>query len=67
MDYPDRILAIYIRDVSQPKRDMAVQTIISSLAVRSVPMFLVPDTLTAAQHAAANGWITADSLSEINQ
>ncbi len=64
-DFPNRVLAIYIRDVSKDKRDLAVQTIISSLAESSVPMFLIPDTEVAAQHAAANQWITSETLKEI--
>jgi len=63
--YPNRVLAIYIRDVSKDKRDIAVQSIISSLAETSVPMFLVPDTEVAAQHAAASGWIDSEALKEI--
>ncbi len=64
-DYPNRVLAIYIRDVSKDKRDLQVQTIISSLAESSVPMFLVPDTEMAAQHASANGWIESEAIKDI--
>ncbi len=64
-EYPNRVLAIYIRDVSKSKRDSAVQTIISSLSESNVPMFLIPDTEVAAQHAVANGWVERETLSEI--
>ncbi|MDJ1501872.1 App1 family protein [Xanthocytophaga agilis] len=67
LDYPGRILAIYIRDVSKDKRDLEVETIISSIANSSVPMFLIPDTEAAAQHAAANGWIAREEISEVKE
>lgn len=67
LDYPGRILAIYIRDVSKDKRDIEVETIISSIATSSVPMFLIPDTEAAAQHAAANGWIARNEITEVKK
>ena len=62
---PGRIKAIYIRDVSGDKRDESVQTLIQATAADHVPMLLVPDTVAAAEHAAALGLIDPDALPEI--
>ncbi len=60
--FPKRVRSIYIRDVSRGRRDQAVQALISKAAEQQVDMLLVPDTLTAAHHAHANGFISTDSL-----
>lgn len=62
---PGRILAIYIRDVSEDRRDEAIRELILTASTFSVPMLLVPDTLAAAEHAAAIGLIDPDTLPEI--
>lgn len=62
---PGRIKAIYIRDVSENKRDESVQALIQATAADNVPMLLVPDTVAAAEHAAALGLIDPDALPEI--
>ena len=56
-EYPDRIMAIYIRDVSGNVRRRSMQALIAKLAEQSVDMLLVPDTRAAARHAAAKGWV----------
>lgn len=55
--YPGRILAIYIRDVSLDERQQEVETIAQGLGQHGVEMLLVQDTYLAQQHAAANGFI----------
>jgi phosphatidate phosphatase APP1 len=66
--YPDRIAAIYIRDVNNSaRRDAQVQALISEVLEHDVEMLLVPDTLAAAEHAALRGFITAQSLKAIVQ
>lgn len=62
---PGRIKAIYIRDVSETKRNAAVQALIEATAADHVPMLLVTDTVAAAEHAAALGLIDPDALPEI--
>ncbi|MEM7111004.1 MAG: phosphatase domain-containing protein [Chloroflexota bacterium] len=64
--FPDRILAIYIRDVSRDERDAEIRSISQELAA-DVPLLLVPDTYAAAQHAAANGFIPFAALPKILQ
>lgn len=66
-DYPGRIRAIYIRDVSATDRDAAVQKLITEANKQGVEMLLVPDTLAAAHHASAHGFIHPDTLPTIGQ
>jgi phosphatidate phosphatase APP1 len=66
--YPGRVLAIYIRDVSKGKeRDEDVLRISAEMAELSVPMLLAPDSYTAAQHAANHGWIHPNTLPTIRE
>jgi phosphatidate phosphatase APP1 len=65
-DNPGRIVVAYIRDVSRENsRDKAVQHLIQTAAAHKVPMLLVPNTVAAAEHAAALGLIDPDTLPEI--
>lgn len=66
-EYPDQIKTIYIRDVSDHWRSASIQHLIKDLKLKGVDMLLVPDTLAAAAHAAAQGFITADALPSIEQ
>ncbi len=64
--YGERIRAIYIRDVAPGPRREAVASIASAIErEHGIPTLLVPDTLAAAKHAAANGWIREEDLPEI--
>lgn len=65
-DFPGRIKAIYIRDVSLTKRNEEIKLIIEDLGARDVPMLLVPETLAAAEHAIEHGFISPDSLSDVH-
>jgi len=65
-DHPGRILAIYIRNVSQhPERSESIRRLAETVAGAGSTLLLADDTLTAARHAAAHGWISEDSLVEI--
>jgi len=59
---PGRVLAVFIRDVSEPGRDAAVQAVAQQVRAAGVPFELVPDTGAAAAHAAAHGLLSADAL-----
>lgn len=56
-NFPGRILAIYIRDVSKRERSTAIQTLAERSAAVGTPLMLVEDTVAAAEHAAAQGYI----------
>lgn len=62
---PGRVLAVYIRDVTEPTRDTAVHLVAQEVQTAGVPFELVPDTAAAARHAAAAGLITAEALWEV--
>ncbi len=56
-DYPGRILAVYIRDVTGDRRDAAVHTIAADLQTQGVDLLLTEDTAGATQHAEAKGFV----------
>lgn len=64
-EYPDQVKTIYIRDVSDDWRSTSIQRLVEHLKQKDVDMLLVPDTLAAATHAAAQGFINADALPTI--
>jgi phosphatidate phosphatase APP1 len=65
-EFPGRVLAIYIRNVSpHPERSTAIQALGERVAAHGSTLLLADDTLTAARHAAAHGWIEESSLGEI--
>jgi phosphatidate phosphatase APP1 len=63
--YPGRVRAVYIRDVTAQERDRRVQTIVESVAAAGVEMQFVPDTVAAAEHAVQKGLISRTALFHI--
>lgn len=53
--FPDRILAIYLRSVSHRKKMERVQSIVDEF--KSVPVLLVKDSQIAVEHARSQKWI----------
>jgi phosphatidate phosphatase APP1 len=66
-DFPGRILAVYIRDVTSHTRDARVMTIAKDLTGQGVEMVLSDHTEAPAMHAARNGWINPGALPEIRR
>ncbi len=65
-EFPGRILAIYIRNVSpHPERSTAIRTLAEQVSAGGSTLLLADDTLAAARHAAAHGWISEHALGEI--
>ena len=64
-DFPGRIKAIYIRDVTTPERDRAVHAIAAEVEAEGVPMRLVKDTVAAAEHAIELGLIAEGALPDV--
>jgi len=54
-DFPNRILSIYIRDVSENERDESVKKLVEEAQNLGVQMVFVKDTLEAGKHAVAQG------------
>jgi phosphatidate phosphatase APP1 len=64
--FPGRVQAIYIRNVSPgPERVAAVRKLAEEVLSAGSTLVLAEDTVAAARHAAAQGWIAADRLPEI--
>jgi phosphatidate phosphatase APP1 len=68
-DYPGRVLAVYIRDVSQGRRTAEIELIRAALSAPGeagpVEMLLVADTPAAAHHAAGRGFIDPAALASV--
>ena len=66
--YPEQITGVYIRDVSEnAERDKQVQALADELAKIDEELLLVPDTITAARHAAAKGGISPEAIASIER
>jgi phosphatidate phosphatase APP1 len=65
-NYPDRVLAIYIRNVSRGlDRPDAVRALAKKVIEIGSTLILADETVTLAEHALENGWISAATLSDI--
>ncbi len=65
-DYPGRILAVYIRNVSTDlQRPEAIRELAKKILEAGSTLILAKDTLAFARHALDQGWILADTLNEI--
>jgi phosphatidate phosphatase APP1 len=60
--YGDRVLGVYVRDVTQAARDDEVRQIAAGVPAE---MHLVADSLTAARHAAEQGWIAGRAVDAV--
>ena len=64
--HPGRVLAVYIRNVRQhPEDSPAIQALAQRVSAAGSTLVLADDTLTAARHAAAHGWIREEALPDI--
>lgn len=64
--FPDRVLAIYIRDVQLPEREKIAMDVSKSLQDK-VEMVIVDNTVEAAEHAAKIGLIFSETIPAIEQ
>ncbi len=64
--YGDRILAVYIRNVSGDLgRPASVRALADEIAAAGSELVLAEDSLTMARHAVRRGWISSEALHEI--
>ncbi|WP_163339039.1 App1 family protein [Desulfopila sp. IMCC35008] len=63
--FPNRIKAVYIRDVTSEPRDSRVRKIAADMAAQGVDMLIIEHTCEAAEHAAGIGLIDNDSLTMV--
>jgi phosphatidate phosphatase APP1 len=67
-EFPNRIKAIYIRDVTQStERSESVKKLADEVLAAGSTLVLAEHTLDAAKHAADQGWIKRDTLPEIGE
>ena len=67
-EFPDRILAVYIRNVLRdPGRIAAVNALAAEVRAARSTLVLADDTLAAARHAVDHGWIPASALAAIGE
>jgi len=65
-DFPDRIIAVYIRDVVRTtEREQAIAALAQEVEVAGSSLLLVHDTRAAAVHAADRGWIADDEVDAV--
>jgi phosphatidate phosphatase APP1 len=65
-EFPGRIRAVYIRDVSKhPERSAGVQALAEEILAAGSSLVLADDTLAAAEHAAAHGWIRPEAVDRV--
>lgn len=65
VEHPGRIRAIYIRDVTDKSDDETLQAVAEEVRRAGSEMLLIPDTITAARHAAERGFILPTALPAI--
>jgi phosphatidate phosphatase APP1 len=67
-EFPGRVKAIYIRDVSRnAERTASVQKLADEVVASHSILVLAEHTLDAAKHAAEHGWIKSDALPAIGE
>jgi phosphatidate phosphatase APP1 len=65
-EHPDRVLAVYIRNVTpHPRRAEAIRALAAEVERAGSTLLITDDTLAAARHAASRGWITPAALDEV--
>ena len=65
-EFPERVLAIYIRDVKRTdERRAAIASLVTEVAAAKSVLVLAEDTIAAARHAAERGYIDPAALDEI--
>jgi phosphatidate phosphatase APP1 len=64
-EHPGRILAVYIRDVTSGERDAEIKAMADEARKLGTEMVAVPDTTSAAEHAASIGLIATDAIDAV--
>jgi phosphatidate phosphatase APP1 len=64
-EYPERIAAIFIRDVTPDARDREVEAIAERCRDRGVPFLFAETMIPCAEFAASRGWIDWEDVEEV--
>jgi phosphatidate phosphatase APP1 len=66
-EFPGRIRAIYIRDVTRTEeRSATIRALADEVLAARISLVLAEDTLGAAKHAAEQGWIRREILDHVH-
>ena len=65
--HPNRVAAVFIRDVADEARGRAVRHVARDVEARGVPMRVVADTVGAAEAAAELGLVAADAVDRVRR
>lgn len=65
--HPDRIRAVYIRDVTGEFRGREVETVVRDVVSRGVDMAVIRDSVAAAEHAEALGLVDRHAVREVQR
>lgn len=63
--HPDRVLAVYIRDVTGDEGDREARRLLEQVRDAGVEAAFGPDLLQAADNAAEHGWIAGGAVREV--
>ncbi len=66
-EYPDRVLSVYLRDVTGDGRAREVKRIARHIRDMGVPCKLAAETLELAEHAEEYGWISPEDLDAVRR
>jgi len=67
-EHPERVLAVYLRDVTRtPGRSAEIADLWRETVEGGVEMVLAPDTVAAAESAAARGWIAPEEVAWVRE
>ncbi|MDQ3537262.1 MAG: DUF2183 domain-containing protein, partial [Actinomycetota bacterium] len=66
-EFPGRVRAVYIRDVTTRARDTEVAVIAAQVQAAGVPFLAVADTSAAARHASTAGLIAGEAVPSVDR
>ncbi|NBC09445.1 MAG: DUF2183 domain-containing protein [Bacteroidetes bacterium] len=66
-EYPDRVMAVYIRDVTRKKNSETIHELYQDHPQLEGKVCLSGDTYATARHAFEQGWISGEQLAQIKE
>ncbi len=66
--HPDRVLAIYLRKISQnPEQETRIHRLRAKLARHKVPVILSESFIPMAENAASHGWVSQECIQAVSR
>jgi phosphatidate phosphatase APP1 len=66
-EYPERVLAVYIRNVTSAGRERAIERLAAEVRAAGSELVLARDSRLAAEHAASRGLIATGALGPVEE